>query len=141
MIFCYCYSKYYWIWFQYSSWLPNMEKNYVSVRTKQIPHTRATIKDSQYIVQVLDEDRPKPKLDSGYLNTMLWLFLKEKLSSKYLGFKSIHNWFAWFTRNQFLIYSFENAYIVNCWKDELIMKCKSNTFLTPKKIIGILILS
>lgn len=55
-----------------------MEKNYVSVRTKQIPHTRATIKDSQYIVQVLDEDRPKPKLDSGYLKYYFMIISKRK---------------------------------------------------------------
>ncbi|CAG2225547.1 myb-like protein AA [Mytilus edulis] len=84
----------------YSSWLPNMEKNYVSVRTKQIPHTRATIKDSQYIVQVLDEDRPKPKLDSGketeyekdpladMFNVFMQVFLSQAMEPTFL--EAIH---------------------------------------------------
>lgn len=84
----------------YSSWLPNMEKNYVSVRTKQIPHTRATIKDSQYIVQVLEEDRPKPKLDSSketeyekdpladMFNVFMQVFLSQAMEPTFL--EAIH---------------------------------------------------
>ncbi|XP_052064686.1 uncharacterized protein LOC127704608 [Mytilus californianus] len=84
----------------YSSWLPNMEKNYVSVRTKQIPHTRATVKDSQYIVQVLEEDRPKPKLDSGketeyekdpladMFNVFMQVFLSQAMEPTFL--EAIH---------------------------------------------------
>jgi hypothetical protein len=44
-----------------------MEKNYISVRTKQVPHMRTTVRDSQFVVQVQEEDRPKPKLDSRLL--------------------------------------------------------------------------
>lgn len=81
----------------YSSWLPNMEKNYIPVRTRSIPIVRTSVKDSQFVVQVLEEDRPKPKLDlsketeyekdplADMFNVYLQVFLSQAMEPGFLG--------------------------------------------------------